>query len=74
MRYLKTVSIAISLCMVLLLIRSAVRAIMSVLGGEGMGIAFLEHGLLQLVIISVILGWIAGTLWYGVRRLILRTR
>lgn len=74
MRYLKTVAVAISLCMVLLLIRSALRAIISVLGGEGTGIAFLEHGLIQLVIISVLLGWLAGSLWYSVRRFILRTR
>ena len=74
MKYVKTVCAAIGLCMVLLIIRSAVRGVTSVLGGEGTGIVFLEHSLIRLVIISVLLGWIAGTFWYGVRRFIVRIR
>lgn len=74
MRYLRTVCIATSLCLVVLLIRSALTVILQVLAGEATGTAFLEHGLVQLVVIAILLGWLAGTLWYGVRRFILRTR
>lgn len=74
MKYLKTVCVAIAFCMVALIIRSAVRSIMSVLGGEATGSIFLEHGLMQLALVAVLVGWLAGSLWYGVRRFVLRTR
>ena len=74
MVYLRTIAVAIGLCTIVLVIRSATNVVLPTLQGEATGVAFSRQSLIEVVRVAFILGWVSGTLWYGVRRFMLRIR
>jgi len=66
--YLKTVAVAIGLVLCLLVFRSIVAAIRPIAGQHATGFAFVLGGAIEAVVASVALGWLAGTVWYLIRR------
>ena len=68
MSYAKTVGIAIGLCTMVLFLFSILHALVPVLRGSATGIGIVWRGVIESLIASILLGWIAGTVWYFARR------
>lgn len=66
--YAKTISVAIGLSLLVLIVCDFAFAVFQVYRQEATGFAFSRQGLIEFVIASIVLGWVCGTVWYFVRR------
>jgi len=67
MSYAKTISIAIGLCFIALIIRSVAHAVFHVYTQKATGIAVTRRGMVEALLVSIVSGWLMGTAWYVFR-------
>jgi hypothetical protein len=65
--YLRTISIAIGICFLVLILRS-VLFVLSVAEKSGFALGAVSGGITEALLISVLAGWLGGTVWYLIRR------